>query len=181
MGNKPSHRVGYQELRESIAGSLVGDQDFELFYSLCKVETVRTISNILHPSLSQLFFVVVSGEVSVQLTSTNLKQKSITALTYFPGETIHFFNSSVLPSSTNFEFNDIGECFRNGDIKLSLIFKSYPKSVARVIGMDRRAFDEMLLTAKTNLHALTSFVGLNLGDIAQKSPYLRAITLEQVI
>lgn len=180
MGNKPSQQVGYQELRDSIPGSLVTEQDFELFYSLCKVDTVRTISNVLHPNPSQLFLVVVSGEVSVQLTSSNLKQKTVTALTYYPGETIHFFNGPISPFNTNFEFNDTGECFRNGDIKLSLIFKSYPKSVARVIGMDRRAYDELLLTAKSNLHVFTSFVGLRMTEFAEKSPQFRAITAEQV-
>lgn len=180
MGNKPSQQVGYQELRDSIPGSLVAEQDFELFYSLCKVDTVRTISNVLHPNPSQLFLVVVSGEVTVQLSSSNLKQKTVTALTYYPGETIHFFNGPILSPTTNFEFNDSGECFRNGNIKLTLIFKSYPKSVARVIGMDRRGYDEMVLTAKSNLHAFTSFVSLRMTELAEKSPYFRAITAEQV-
>eukprot|EP01032_Pedospumella_encystans_P031269 gene31269-35295_t len=67
MGNcvSSSGQVGYAELRESIPGSLVSDQDFELFYSLCKVESARSISSIpgiLIPNQCPLFYVVVSGE-----------------------------------------------------------------------------------------------------------------------
>lgn len=179
MGIQASKRVGYNELRESIPGSLVPDQDFDLFYSLCKVESMRTISTVLNPNPNQLFFVVVSGEVHVQLTSPELKnQKAVTATIFTPGETIHFFNLPLKPGTvTNFDF---GECVRNGDIKLALHFKTVNKSVARVIGIDRRSYDQFVVTARSNMHQLNSFLGLNILDIVAKSPFFKTITPDQV-
>lgn len=179
MGNQFSAKVGYHELRDSIPGSLVSDQDFELFYSLCKVETVRTISTSLHPSPSQLFFVVVSGEVNVLLTCPELKhQKAAVATTFRTGETIHFFNIGLRVSNgTGFDF---GECLKNGDVKLALHFKSTQKAAAKVIGMDKRAFEVFSVKAKCNLYALSSFLNLNVVDIAARSPFFKTISPEQV-
>ena len=75
MGNQTSKRVGYCELKESIPGSFIAEQDFDLFYSLCKIESIRTISTLLHPAQSQLFYVVISGEVQIHLTSSNIKKQ----------------------------------------------------------------------------------------------------------
>jgi hypothetical protein len=179
MGIQASKKVGFNELRDSIPGSLVPDQDFELFYSLCKVESMRAISTVLHPSPSQLFFVVVSGELHVQLSGPELKNhKAVTATVFTPGETIHFFNLPLRSGNvTNFDF---GECLRNGDIKLALHFKSVNKAVPRVIGIDRRAYDQFVVTAKSNMHQLNSFVGLNILDLVAKSPFFKTITPEQV-
>lgn len=180
MGNYGSKKskVGYVELRDSIPGSLISDQDFDLFYSLCKVESVRTISTLLSPNPSQLFFVVVCGEVHVHLTSVEIKNKPLTATIFTVGETIHFFNSTL--RSSNITKFDFGECLRNGNIKLALHFKNFPKSVARVIGMDRTAFDEFLSTAQHNTHALSSFLGLKISDMPQKSAFFKTLTSEQV-
>ena len=179
MGVQISKKVGYNELRSSIPGSFVPDQDFDLFYSHCKVESIRTISTLLHPSPTQLFFVVISGEVIVQLTSPELKhQKSITAVTYTVGETIHLFNLAL--RSGNVTKFDFGECLRNGDIKLAFHFKNVNGSIARVIGMDRRSFDHFVVSSKSNTHQLSSFLSLNIQDIVAKSPFFKTITPEQV-
>lgn len=179
MGNQFSAKVGYHELRDSIPGSLVADQDFELFYSLCKVDTVRTMSTFLHPSPSQLFFVVVAGEVNVLLTCPELRhQKAAVATTFRTGETIHFFNIGLRVSNgTGFDF---GECLRNGDVKLALHFKSTQKAAAKVIGLDKRAFEIFSVKAKCNLHALHSFLSLSVVDITARSPFFKTIAPEQV-
>lgn len=181
MGNYASKRqkVGYAELRDSIPGSLVSEQDFELFYSLCRVESVRTISTLLHPSNSQLFFVVISGEVHVHITSLDVKNTSIPAVVFKPGETIHFFNMQLKNNNVSSPF-DFGECLKNGNIKLALHFKSIGNSIARVIGMDATGLDEFLISASNNIHALNSFLGLRISEFPQKSPFFKTITPEQM-
>lgn len=166
--------VGYQELRSSIPGSLVHEKDFHLFYSLCKVESERTMKNILHPSSSQLIYVVISGEVHVNLSIPG--GKVISATTFSAGETIHFFNAK-LHYHSNYEFS---ECLRNGELKLSLHFKSLPNKVARVIGMDRRGFDEFTLKASSNIFVLTSFLRMNMMELFQSAVLFQNLTVEQV-
>ena len=183
MGNCESStsKVGFTELRESIAGSLVSDQDFDLFYSLCKVESARTISPHLAPNQSPLFYVVISGEVHVHLVSPETKNKSLVATIFTIGETIHFFEATLrtthFPSVTAFDF---GEVLRSNGVKLALHFKSLPNATARVIGMDRNALEEFKVLARHNTHALTSFLGLSMADMVHKSPYLKTISQEQV-
>ena len=184
MGNYASKRkkVGYSELRESIPGSLVSDHDFKLFYSLCRIESARTISTLLHPSSTQLFFVVISGEVEVHLTNTELKNRPILATVFRPGEVIHFFNiplksNSVVANIATFE---MGECLQNGNIKMSLHFSNGLNSTARVIGMDRTGLNEFLITAQNNTHALRSFLELTVSELPTKSPFFKTITPDQV-
>ncbi len=181
MGGVQSNRkIGFHDLRDSIPGSLVPEQDFELFYSKCKIETARTMSSVLHPSPSQLFFVVISGEVNVQLSSPDVKNKVVTAATYTVGEMIHFFNSPTSCNSSS-TFNDIGECLRHGDVKLSLHFNHNHKQSGRVIGIDRQAYDDFVQHANGNLHTLTSFLGLNIANTIKKTAFFKAITQEQVV
>ena len=179
MGSSNSKVLGYRQLRNSIPGLLVEEKDFSLFYSLCKIETSRTISNVLYPSSTQLFYVVLSGEVYVQLSVTGSKQ--IQASTFTVGETIHFFNAKLRTNSANFEFNDAGDCLRNGDVKLSLHFKSYAASPARVIGMDRRGYDEFKLKSRSNIYAITSFVNMNMTEYFQTSTSFQTMTAKQVL
>ena len=184
MGNcaSSSGQVGYAELRESIPGSLVSEQDFDLFYSLCKVESARAISTVLIPNQCPLFYVVVSGEVHVHLASSAMKNKSTVAATYSTGEMIHFFNSTLRTThfprvTTTFDF---GEILRDNGVKLALHFKSLPNATARVIGMDRSALEEFKVLARHNTHALTSFLGLSMAELIRTSSYLKTITQEQV-
>eukprot|EP01032_Pedospumella_encystans_P028687 gene28687-32401_t len=182
MGNCASStsKVGYAELRESIPGSLVSEQDFELFYSLCKVESARNFSPLLIPSQSPLFYVVISGEVHVHLAGPETRSKSLVATIFTIGETIHFFDATLrtthFPSVTAFDF---GEVLRSNGVKLALHFKSLPNSTARVIGMDRCALEEFKVLARLNTHALTSFLGLSMADMVPKSPYLKTLSQEQ--
>ncbi len=180
MGGVPSHsKVGFFELRDSIPGSLVPEQDFDLFYSKCKIESARTMSSVLHPSPSQLFFVVISGEVNVQLSSPDVKNKVITAATYTAGEMIHFFNSPTSCNNSS-SFNDSSECMRYGVVKLSLHFNQKHKNSGRVIGIDQEAYNEFVVHANGNLHTLTSFLALNIVNGVKKSPFFKNITSEQV-
>ena len=176
MGGSSSSMVGFRDLRNSIPGSLVSEDDFDTFYSLCKVESVRTISNMLSPSSSQLFYVVLSGEVVVQLSGHDIK--SMEATTFSAGETIHFFNSPLKVSSG---LVTVEECLRNGDIKLSLQFRGSHKVTPRVIGMDRRGFDEFSIRAKSNIHAVASFMNLNVEELFGKSPFFKTMSKEQVL
>jgi hypothetical protein len=180
MGNSSSSVVGYRELRSSLPGSLVHEEDFQLFFSLCKIETARTISTALYPSPTQLFFVVISGEVLVQLSNKSVKPTAATAFSV--GETIHFFNATLRGGSAIFslEFSDAGECLRNGDIKLSLQFRNTGKATAKVVGIDRRGFDEFMIRAKSNTHAVASFLNMSMVKLFNTSPYCRTLTAEQV-
>lgn len=179
MGSSNSKVLGYRQLRNSIPGLLVEEKDFSLFYSLCKIETSRTISNVLYPSSTQLFYVVLSGEVYVQLSVTG--SKPIQSTTFTVGETIHVFNAKLRTNSANFEFTDAGDCLRNGDVKLSLHFKSYATSPARVIGMDRRGYDEFKLKSRSNIYAITSFVNMNMAEFFQTSTSFQTMTAKQVL
>jgi len=184
MGGIQSHRVGFEALRDSIPGALVPEQDFELFYSKCKIETARTFSSVVYPSHTQLFFVVISGEVCVQLSTFDAKEaknKVVTAATYVAGEVIHFFCAPTICSApSSFEINEFGECLCNGDIKLALHFNNN-KDTGRVIGMDQRSFDEFKVSANGNLHNLTSFLELNLASIVKTTNPFKAITAQQVM
>eukprot|EP01032_Pedospumella_encystans_P017007 gene17007-19384_t len=182
-GIHSSHKVGFEALRDSIPGALVPEQDFELFYSKCKIETARTFSSAVYPSQTQLFFVVVSGEVCVQLCTFDAKEgrnKVVTAATYVAGEVIHFFCAPTICSApSSFEINEFGECLCNGDIKLALHFNSH-KDTGRVIGMDQRSFDEFKASANGNLHNLISFLELNLASIVKTTNPFKAITAQQM-
>jgi hypothetical protein len=180
MGNSSSSVAGYRELRSSLPGSLVHEEDFQLFYSLCKIETARTMSTVLYPSPTQLFFVIISGEVLVQLSNKNVKPTTATAFSV--GETIHFFNATLRGGSTisSLEYSDAGECLRNEDIKLALHFRNVDKATAKVIGIDRRSFDEFMIRAKCNTHAVASFLNMSMVELFNSSPYCRTLTAEQV-
>jgi hypothetical protein len=180
MGNSSSSVVGYRELRSSLPGSLVHEEDFQLFYSLCKIETARTMSTVLYPSPTQLFFVVISGEVLVQLSNKEVKPTIATAFSV--GETIHFFNATLRGGSTIFslEYSDAGECLRNGDIRLALHFRNVGKATAKVIGIDRRGFDEFMIRCKSNAHAIASFLNMSMVELFNASPFCRTLTAEQV-
>jgi hypothetical protein len=101
--------------------------------------------------------------------------------TFGAGETIHFFNAPLKGNAglSTFEYAD--ECLRNGDIKLSLTFRSVGKSAGKVIGIDKRGMDEFLLKAKSNTHALTSFVHMNMVSLFLGSPFCKTMTPEQVL
>ena len=173
--------VGYTELRDSIPGSLVAEQDFDLFYSLCKVESTRSLSSILIPSQCPLFYVVVSGEVHVHISSSEMKNKSMVATTFTIGEVIHFFNATLrtthFPGVNTF---DGGEILRDNGVKLTLHLKSLSNTTARVIGMDRSALEEFKLLAKHSTHAISAFLGLSMAEMTYTSPYLKTVTQEQV-
>jgi hypothetical protein len=138
------------------------------------------MSTVLQPNANQLFYVVITGEVVVQLSCPTVK--SVNATTFTAGETIHFFNAPLRGNSglPAFEYSDFGECLRNGDIKLALTFKSEPKETARVIGIDRRGMDEFLLKARSNVYALTNFLNIDMVNLFLGSPCFRTMTLEQV-
>lgn len=180
-GIQSVRKVGFAELRDSIPGGFVPEQDLELFYSKCKVETARTMTNALCPSPTQLFYVVVSGEVHVQMCSPDTKNKVITAATYVAGEMIHFFNSPTECNLSRLDYNEFGECMRNGDIKLALHFNHNHKNTGRVIGIDQRAYEEFTVAANGNLHNLSAFLGLNIANITRKAAFFEAITPEQVL
>eukprot|EP00601_Ochromonadales_sp_CCMP2298_P024787 CAMPEP_0173297164 /NCGR_PEP_ID=MMETSP1143-20121109/15361_1 /TAXON_ID=483371 /ORGANISM="non described non described, Strain CCMP2298" /LENGTH=107 /DNA_ID=CAMNT_0014237091 /DNA_START=449 /DNA_END=769 /DNA_ORIENTATION=+ len=97
MGRAHS-KVGYAELRSSLPGG------------------ISTFSSTLHPAPDQIFYVVVTGEVVVTLSSDDLRNTPTN--TFGPGEVIHFFGASLHGLSA--------ECFRNDAIggKLTLQFKS---------------------------------------------------------
>ena len=172
MGCTTSQTFGFNELCNSIPGLLVDKDDQNLFYSLCKLETAGTISNILTPSSTQLFYVVISGEVNVLLSGLGIKP--ITAVTFTVGETIHFFNAKL--RGTSMEYTEFGECLQNDHIKLSLHFNGH----SRVIGMNRRGFDEFVMKASSRLNAITSFVSMNMADFFLISPIFQTMTTEQV-
>jgi hypothetical protein len=176
--NQHAKKVGYQELGDSVVGFMVPENDFDLFYSFCKVETVRTISTLLHPSPTQVFYVVVSGEVTVHLTAPHLKQRSVIATTFCTGEVIHFFNTPLRTVGT-MDF-DFGECLQFEDIKLSLHFKSTPNNPAKVIGMDKKGVDEFLRLSKSNVQNIKTFFELSIVELSNTSTFFKSVSVKQV-
>lgn len=173
MGNcSASSRLGYEELRDSIPGSLVADQDFDLFYSLCKTETVGALSMALHPSKTQLFYVVISGQVVAHLNSP--KVPNVCATTFFAGDMIHFFNSPIHPV-TNLDHN----CLKNGSIMLSLQFKGYTEKMGRVIGMDRAGWDTFLQTRAEHKKPLLTLLSISIADFRSSSKEFADMTTKQ--
>ena len=175
MGNCTTRSLlGYEELRNSIPGSLISDHDFDLFYSLCKIETIGSISSALHPSKNQLFYVVISGQVVVHLTSSKIP--NICATTFYSGDMIHFFNSPI-NSVTKHDIN----CIRNGNIALSLQFKGYTEKMGRVIGIDKINFEKYLLSRFEHKQPLVTLLNINMSDLMKESRLLHSMTLKQVI
>lgn len=187
MGTGQSSKiVGYNELRYSIPGSLVPENDLEWFYANCVVdtmqtepidETVQTLSDVLYPRPSQLFYVVISGEVLLQLKRLNSKVTTI--VTYAAGEVIHCFNAdqpSVFPAQQNL----FGDFFTHGDFKLAYHFNRLHKSVGCVLGMDASGFAKFRASATGNIHPLTSFLQMSVWDVMRNSSFWKSITFEQV-
>lgn len=174
MGNFQSQsKLGYDELRSSIPGTMLVDQDFDLFYSLCKIETIGGISTVLHPSPSQLFYVVISGQVVVHLSSP--KVPNVCATTFSSGDMIHFFNSPVKPV-TQLD----NSCLINGNVKLSLHFKGYTEKMGRVIGMDRKGWDTFMRVRAEHKKPLASLLSITVVEYIKNSSYLEALTAKQV-
>lgn len=174
MGNISSHnKVGYEELRNSIPGTMLADQDFDLFYSLCKIETIGSLTTVVHPSPTQLFYVVVSGQVVVHLSSP--KVPNVCATTFSAGDMIHFFNCPIKPV-TQLDHS----CIVNGNIKLSLLFKGYTEKMGRVIGMDRRGWDLFTRTRMEYKKPLLSLLSINIADFVNSSNYFETLTQKQV-
>lgn len=187
MGTGQSSKiVGYNELRYSLPGSLVPGNDLEWFYSNCVVETmqtepvdetVQTLSDVLYPRPSQLFYVVISGEVLLQMKRGH--QKVTTVATYTAGETIHFFNSS-LGSVFAPQSNPFGDFFTYGDVKLAYHFNRAHKVISSVVGMNAPGFAKFRASATSNTHQLASFLQLGVSDVMNKSPFWKSITADQV-
>ena len=171
MGNCTTRSLlGYEELRNSIPGSLISDHDFDLFYSLCKIETIGSISSALHPSKNQLFYVVISGQVVVHLTSSKIP--NICATTFYSGDMIHFFNSPI---------NSVTKHDINGNIALSLQFKGYTEKMGRVIGIDKINFEKYLLSRYEHKQPLVTLLSVSMSDLMKESRLLHSMTLKQVI
>jgi hypothetical protein len=174
MGNCSSKKkVGYDELRDSVPGYLVGEQDFDLFYSLCTIETVGNLTFALHPSRTQMFYVVISGQVVVHLSSPKLP--NVCATTFHAGDMIHFFNSPVL-SVTPADHSHL----RNGKVSLSLQFKGYTEKMGRVIGMDHAGWDTFLLYRKDSRRQVQSLLEMSLPAMIPTSRALYGLTSKQV-
>lgn len=174
MGNISSHKkVGYEELRNSIPGSMLADQDYDLFYSLCKVETIGNLTTVLHPSPAQLFYVVVSGQVVVHLSSPQVP--NVCATTFNSGDMIHFFNCAIKPV-TQLD----NSCITNGNIKLSLHFKGYTEKMGRVIGMDRRGWDAFARVRMEHKRPLAALLAINISDFVKHSKCFETLTPKQV-
>ena len=169
-----SSLVGYEELRNSIPGSMLADQqDFDLFYSLCKVETVGSISTAVHPSPTQLFYVVVSGQVVIHLSSPTIP--NMCGTTFSKGDMIHFFNCP-LQSVTKLDHT----CLRNGSLKLSLQFKGYTEKMGRVIGMDRKGWETFVATRYEKKKKLQSLLNLDMTKFISTSNHFYTLTPQQV-
>lgn len=169
-----SSKVGYEELRNSIPGSMLTDQqDFDLFYSLCKVETVGSISTAVHPSPTQLFYVVVSGQVVVHLSNPTIA--NMCGTTFSKGDMIHFFNCSIHPVSKM-----DSACVHNGNIKLSLLFKGYTEKMGRVIGIDKKGWELFTATRFDKKKKLHSLLHLSMVNFIANSNYFHTMTPQQV-
>lgn len=175
MGNCSSQaKVGYEELRASIPGSMLTDQqDFELFYSLCKIETVGSMSTAIHPSSTQLFYVVISGQVVVHLSSPTIA--NMCGTTFSKGDMIHLFNSPLHPVSKMDQ-----TCINNGSLKLSLQFKGYTEKMGRVIGIDRKGWDIFAMTRFDKKKRLQALLNLNMTNFITSSNYFHTLTPAQV-
>ncbi len=168
MGCFLSTEIGYLVLRKSILGALLTDADFDAFFLFCKAE-VHTISNNIHMAPSQLFYVVISGEVLATLT---VGGKIYPAAIYRPGEMIHLFNSGE-------SIND-GSIVSDG-VKLSFSFRSTSGKVAKIIGADRNGMEEFL-KRRTHLTRLKELLDLNLNIFLEGSysSYMQSLTKSQV-
>ena len=174
MGNCGANaKLGYEELRNSVVGSLIANTDFDYFYSLCRVETVRTVTTVLSPSPDQLFFVLISGKVVVHLSSPDVP--NVCATTFNCGDMIHFFNC---PLNQNWTSN--AECISNGEIKVTIHFQGYTQKMGRVIGMDRSAFETFMKTRSTGNKQLKDLMELNLSSFIPRSIFFHSMTAEQV-
>jgi hypothetical protein len=131
------------------------------------------MSFTLHPSKTQLFYVVVSGQVVVHLSSP--KVPNVCATTFYAGDMIHFFNSPVL-SATPADHS----CLRNGKVSLSLQFKGYTEKMGRVIGMDHAGWDTFLLYRKDTRRQVQSLLETSIAALIPSSRALYGLSSKQV-
>lgn len=167
MGKCWSSDLPYRVLRESVVGSLIAsDHEFDQFYQICRTE-MHTISSSLSIFPTQAFYVVVAGEVVVNLSDSD--SKPIAVNVYQPGDIIFFFRSDSISHGALV-------CDK---LKLTLQFRSKDSlSLATVIGADFQAVDKFL-SEHTNLTALQSFCSLRWNDFVQ-CPIFESMKMEQV-
>lgn len=167
MGNCFVSDADHDILRKSIPGSLLPEEDFEVFCKLCKKE-MHTISSHLHLAPRQCFYIVISGEVIANLSSVN-DGKPIAAVVFKPGELIHFFINSCI-------MND--GFIMQGNIKLSFVMRS-KKKMTTVVGMDWPAL-EKFLDRRPHLTKFRDLFSLNLTNFLHTSSFLKGLSPSQV-
>jgi hypothetical protein len=167
MGKCWSSDLSYRVLRESVIGSLItSDHEFDQFYQACRTE-MHTISSSLNIVPTQAFYVVVTGEVVVNISHND--SKPIVVNVFRPGDLIYFFRSeSVSHGSLVYD-----------KLKLSLQFRTKDSlSLATVIGTDYQSIDRFL-QHHAHLTAFQSLWSLKWIEFLQ-CPIFDSMTLEQV-
>lgn len=164
-----SQSVSYSVLRKSLVGALIPEDDYPAFYSLCKTD-VHTITSQIFINQGQLFFVVVAGEVVVQLTPSDSRPRI--GITHKPGEVIHFFHGSETANTDG--------TISSGGLKLSLAFTTLT-TPAIIIGVDRSSVEDFA-RARPHLTKLRTLLSLNLANFltGPNSAHFRALTYKQV-
>lgn len=170
-----SKMAGYHVLRASIPGCLLSEEDFEQFYLHCKVETTEadsnTLSTMLHPPKSQLFYVVITGEVLINVKLHGC-DRTLTLVNFRAGETIQFLKSGL---------NDSGTCVYIGGIQVHQYLLCSSSTVpGRVVGMDESAFRKFQSAATGSTHALASLLALSMESYPTSSAFFQSLTPEQV-
>lgn len=170
MGLQFSSNTGYLELKSSLVGSLLSDPDFDCFFKACKVEQ-RTISGYVYIQPTQMFHVVIAGEVIASISSSTMKPTVIRV--YRPGDMIHYFNSKSITC------DNLGTTgITNGKTRVSFHFKSTDRA-AKIIGIDRASLNSFM-EGKPHLKPFEDFMTLDLSQFIDNSPGLATITPSQL-
>lgn len=164
-----SKTLSYSVLRKSVIGALIPEDDFLAFYNLCRTD-IHTITSQVFINQNQLFFVVVAGEVMVNLTSSDSRPR--VGLTHKPGELIHFFHGTECTNSDG--------TVSSGGLKLSLSFVTLT-TPAIVIGVERASVEDFV-RSRPHLTKLKTLLNLNLANFltGPNSGHFRALTYKQV-
>ncbi len=170
MGCLSSKELGYSVLRKSVPGALLTETDFDAFFSICKSE-LHTINTSIHVNATQLFYVVISGEVIATLSGGGDGKQHV-ATVFQPGELIHLFNSSDSIRSTG--------SIISGGVKLSFSFRSV-NGTAKIIGAERKAVEDFL-RPRPHLIQLRNLFSMDLSKFltGPDSYFLQSLTENQV-
>lgn len=176
MGCAHSDESAYHVLKDSLIGKQIPDQDIQLFFDACKVQSKHAISNSLPVPKNLAFWIVTKGKVVATLSNPrNPASQNSIAVIYNEGDLIHFFDNKSITADGTIAMTT--STSRQDGIKLSFSFdlnQSSSRDAGQVVGMDRMTL-QLFLSQRPYLEGLTAFFNMSITSYSSSCHLLTSL------